>query len=103
MRVVGPGMPGMVPTSVYGDSAGSAGGQAQGQGPMYMSPGHGQVGQGPMGQGPPQQQPQQQHHHPNAAPSPAQQHTMAQTPTGNPPQQQQQLIYQTAGQYSCEV
>lgn len=80
MRLVGPQMPGMVPNS-YVDSS------TTGHGPIYMSPGQGMNSQGQMG--PPQQQ---QHHHPNSTPSPAQ-HSMAQTPAGNPPQ----LIYQTAG------
>lgn len=85
MRLVGPQMQGMVPNSAYADSS------TTGHGPIYMSPGH---GQGVNNQGqmvPPQQQ--QQHHHPNSTPSPAQQHSMAQTQGGNPPQ----LIYQTAG------
>lgn len=88
MRVVGPQMQGMVPNSSYADSATS------GHGPIYMSPGgHGQAGVNNQGQmAPPQPQ---QHHHPNSTPSPAQQHSMAQTPAGNPPQ----LIYQTAGSH----
>jgi len=85
MRVVGPQMQGMVPNSSYADSSTS------GHGPIYMSPGgHGQGNnQGQMAP------PQQQHHHPNSTPSPAQQHSMAQTQGGNPPQ----LIYQTAGSH----
>lgn len=84
MRLVGPQMQGMVPNTSYADAA------TTGHGPIYMSPGHGQ-GVNNQGQMAPSQQPQ--HHHPNSTPSPAQQHSMAQTQGGNPPQ----LIYQTAG------
>lgn len=88
MRLVGPQMQGMVSNSSYGDT------MTTGHGPIYMtshmSPGHGQ-GMNNQGQMAPSQQ--QQHHHPNSTPSPAQQHSMAQTQAGNPPQ----LIYQTAG------
>ena len=84
MRLVGPQMQSMVPNSSYADAS------TTGHGPIYMSPGHGQ-GVNNQGQMAPSQQ--QQHHHPNSTPSPAQQHSMAQTQAGNPPQ----LIYQTAG------
>lgn len=91
MRLVGPQMQGMVSNSSYGDT------MTTGHGPIYMtshmSPGHGQ-GMNNQGQMAPSQQ--QQHHHPNSTPSPAQQHSMAQTQAGNPPQ----LIYQTAGMLS---
>jgi hypothetical protein len=88
MRFVGPQMQGMISNSSYGDT------MTTGHSPIYMtshmSPGHGQ-GVNNQGQMAPSQQ--QQHHHPNSTPSPAQQHSMAQTQAGNPPQ----LIYQTAG------
>lgn len=94
MRLVGPNMQGMqmqVPNSAYADSS------TTGHGPIYMSPGHGGQGgvnQGQMGPPQPQQQQHGGHGHPNSAPSPAQQHSMAgPSPSGNPPQ----LIYQTAG------
>lgn len=81
-------MQGMISNSSYGDT------MTTGHSPIYMtshmSPGHGQ-GVNNQGQMAPTQQ--QQHHHPNSTPSPAQQHSMAQTQAGNPPQ----LIYQTAG------